>query len=146
MGFMNSLSMPQGGVMFPGMGSMDMSAFNPMMMPYATMPMFSGSAASFHLPGPKNEMKLFVGGLQFQTTENDLFTYFSQFGQVGDAIVMRDKQTGRGRGFGFVRLIYNDEEEADTYKDKILTQNKDPGHFILEKKVDVKSADDHQAK
>jgi len=68
MGFMNSLSMPQGGVMFPGMGSMDMSAFNPMMMPYATMPMFSGSAASFHLPGPKNEMKLFVGGLQFQTT------------------------------------------------------------------------------
>ena len=64
MGFMNPLAMPQGGVMFPGMGPMDMGApFNPMMMQYAPMPMFSGSAASFHLQGPKNEIKLFVGGL-----------------------------------------------------------------------------------
>lgn len=58
------MGMPNaGGVMFPN--PMDMSgAYNPYMMPFAQMPMFgSGSAASFHMPGPKNEIKLFVGGL-----------------------------------------------------------------------------------
>jgi RNA recognition motif-containing protein len=38
--------------------------------------------------------------------------YFSTFGQVGDAIVMRDKATGRGRGFGFVRMIFKDDDTA----------------------------------
>ncbi len=69
-GMMNPMGYPMGmpnagGVMFPN--PMDMgSGYNPYMMPFAQMPMFgSGSAASFHMPGPKNEIKLFVGGLQF---------------------------------------------------------------------------------
>ena len=72
--------------------------------------------------------------------------YFSQFGQVGDVIVMRDKMTGRGRGFGFVRMIFTDEEEATKAKDDILNINRGSGHIILDKKVDVKSADDYQGK
>lgn len=54
-------------------------------------------------------MKLFVGGLQFQTTENDLLYYFEKFGKVENTIVMRDRQTQRGRGFGFVLLRFEDE-------------------------------------
>lgn len=51
-----------------------------------------------------------------KSIESDLFQYFNQFGSVGDAIVMRDKQTGKGRGFGFVRMIFKDEEEAQAAK------------------------------
>jgi hypothetical protein len=59
---------------------------------------------------------------------------------------MRDKATGRGRGFGFVRLIFKDDDEAYQMKIQIIQENQDPGHFILDKKVDVKSADDYQGK
>jgi hypothetical protein len=65
------------------------------------------------------------------------------YGSVADALVMRDKQTGRGRGFGFVRMVFNDEDEAKKVKDQIIASNNDKGHFILDKKVDVKSADDY---
>eukprot|EP00347_Sterkiella_histriomuscorum_P016077 403354577 len=157
MGFQNPMMVPPAaGVMFPGMmgGSMDMSGaggYNPFMMPFMN-PQFmggnQGNVAAFHQQGPKNEIKLFVGGLQFQTMEQDMFAYFSQFGTVGDAIVMRDKNTGRGRGFGFIRLIFKDDDEAQKMKDHIIRQNNDQsrGHFILDKKVDVKSADDYQGK
>ena len=59
---------------------------------------------------------------------------------------MRDKATGRGRGFGFVRMILKDEDEANKVKDQIIAGNNKGGHFILDKKVDVKSADDYQGK
>jgi len=59
---------------------------------------------------------------------------------------MRDKLTMRGRGFGFVKMAFKDEEEAQKMKEQILSQNEYQGHFILEKKVDVKSADDYQGK
>lgn len=65
--------------------------------------------ASFHQPAEKNEIKLFVGGLAFPTVETDIVMYFSKFGKVQDAIVMRDRVTGRGRGFAFVRLSFKDE-------------------------------------
>ena len=58
---------------------------------------------------------------------------------------MRDKATGRGRGFGFVRMISKDEDEAQKMKEIILQNNK-KGHVILDKKVDVKSADEYQGK
>jgi RNA recognition motif-containing protein len=38
--------------------------------------------------------------------------YFSEFGKVENAIVMRDRATGRGRGFGFVLVSFTDEPEA----------------------------------
>jgi hypothetical protein len=56
---------------------------------------------------------------------------------------MRDKATGRGRGFGFVLVCFKDENEALLKKAQILNQNKTPGHIIMGKRVDVKSADDY---
>jgi hypothetical protein len=102
------------------------------------------SAASFHQPAAKNEIKLFVGGLAFPTSEEHLHQYFSQFGKVANTIVMRDRATQRGRGFGFVLVQFTDEEAAKTGKQDILNKNKGEGHFILDKRVDVKSADDYQ--
>lgn len=69
-----------------------------------------GSAASFHQPAEKNQVKLFVGGLAFSTSEQNLQTYFQKFGKVENTIVMRDRLTQRGRGFGFVLLSFNDED------------------------------------
>ncbi|KAB8260265.1 hypothetical protein BDV32DRAFT_123418 [Aspergillus pseudonomiae] len=55
--------------------------------------------------------KLFVGGLSWHTTDESLREGFSQFGQVEEAIVVKDRDTNRSRGFGFVR--FTTEAEAD---------------------------------
>jgi RNA recognition motif-containing protein len=46
--------------------------------------------------------KLFVGGLSWGTDNNGLREAFEQFGEVTDAAVISDRETGRSRGFGFV--------------------------------------------
>jgi len=69
--------------------------------------------------------------------------YFQEFGKVENTIVMRDRATGRGRGFGFVLVSFTDEDEAKDKKEAILNRNFENGHFILDKRVDVKSADDY---
>ncbi len=46
--------------------------------------------------------KLFVGGLSWGTDDAGLRTAFEQFGEVTDAKVIYDRDTGRSRGFGFV--------------------------------------------
>ncbi len=48
--------------------------------------------------------KLFVGNLPFETTESDLQELFAQAGQVESVRVMRDRDTGRARGFAFVEM------------------------------------------
>ncbi|CAA6667222.1 unnamed protein product [Spirodela intermedia] len=52
--------------------------------------------------GSKEEIRIFVGGLSWETTDRDLEDAFSRFGKVTDAQVMLDRDTGRSRGFGFV--------------------------------------------
>ncbi|KAJ4827980.1 Heteroproteinous nuclear ribonucleoprotein 1 [Turnera subulata] len=46
--------------------------------------------------------KLFIGGISWETTEEKLKDYFTNYGDVTQTVVMRDKTTGRPRGFGFV--------------------------------------------
>jgi len=55
--------------------------------------------------------KVYVGNLSWNTTDDTLRNAFSDFGQVLDSIVMRDRDTGRSRGFGFV--TFSNGQEAD---------------------------------
>lgn len=56
-------------------------------------------------------MKLFVGNLNFKTTDEDLKYYFEDFGEVSEAIIVFDRETGRPRGFGFVTMPNDDEAQ-----------------------------------
>uniref|UniRef100_UPI00398F76F2 heterogeneous nuclear ribonucleoprotein A3 isoform X2 n=1 Tax=Pristiophorus japonicus TaxID=55135 RepID=UPI00398F76F2 len=51
---------------------------------------------------PEQLRKLFIGGLSFETNEESLKEHFEQWGQLTDCVVMREPQTKRSRGFGFV--------------------------------------------
>ena len=55
-------------------------------------------------------MKLYVGNLSFETTENDLQDLFEQHGQVSEVALMMDRMTGKSRGFAFVTM--NDDTQA----------------------------------
>ena len=57
-------------------------------------------------------MKLYVGNLSFDTTENDLQSEFEQFGKVVEAALVTDRETGRSRGFAFVTMGSPAEGEA----------------------------------
>src|SRR6516225_6029923 len=52
---------------------------------------------------------LFVGNLNFQTTQADLMTLIQPFGQVGRIHLATDRETGRARGFAFVEMPNDDE-------------------------------------
>jgi RNA recognition motif-containing protein len=57
------------------------------------------------LPG----MNIFVARLNFKTRREDLESAFARFGQVSSAKIVKDRDTGRSKGFGFVEMP-NDEE------------------------------------
>uniref|UniRef100_G3SCG6 RRM domain-containing protein n=1 Tax=Gorilla gorilla gorilla TaxID=9595 RepID=G3SCG6_GORGO len=56
--------------------------------------------------------KLFTGGLSFETTNGSLREHFEKWGTLTDCVVMRDPQTKRSRGFGFVTYSYVEEVDA----------------------------------
>jgi RNA recognition motif-containing protein len=55
-------------------------------------------------------MRLYVGGLPYQTSEQDLIDLFAQVGQVGEVSIITDRDSGRSKGFGFVEM--SDPQEA----------------------------------
>ncbi|KAI9137739.1 hypothetical protein BKA69DRAFT_1095925 [Paraphysoderma sedebokerense] len=56
-------------------------------------------------------MKLFVGGLSWDTDEDTLRETFGRFGEIEDCIIIKDRESGRSRGFGFV--TFASESDAD---------------------------------
>ncbi|KAB1216838.1 Glycine-rich RNA-binding protein 3, mitochondrial [Morella rubra] len=56
--------------------------------------------------------KLFIGGLSYGTDEQSLTEAFSKYGEVVEARIIMDRETGRSRGFGFV--TYTSSEEASS--------------------------------
>ena len=57
-------------------------------------------------------MNIYVGNLSYDTTEDDLRTAFERFGQVTSATLIKDKYTGKSRGFGFVEMPSDEEAQA----------------------------------
>lgn len=55
--------------------------------------------------------KLYIGGLPYSTTNDQLRDAFAQAGDVSSATVIIDKMTGRSRGFGFVEMTNDDDAE-----------------------------------
>jgi RNA recognition motif-containing protein len=55
--------------------------------------------------------KLFVGSLSWDTNDDALHRAFSPHGEISEAVVVSDRDTGRSRGFGFV--TFADDESAD---------------------------------
>jgi cold-inducible RNA-binding protein len=56
--------------------------------------------------------KLYVGNLPFNATEDDVHGLFAQFGQVESVTIVRDRDSGQPRGFGFVEM--NDDAAAES--------------------------------
>lgn len=56
--------------------------------------------------------KVFIGGLAWHTDDATLRSKFEEFGTVEEAVVVKDRDTGRSRGFGFVRFSQDGEAEA----------------------------------
>ncbi|KAG2640611.1 hypothetical protein PVAP13_2KG106700 [Panicum virgatum] len=74
--------------------------------------------------------KLFIGGISWDVDEDHLRKYFGRFGEVTEAVSMRDRTTGRNRGFGFV--VFADASVAER-----VTMDK---HMIDGRMVEVKKA------
>ena len=55
-------------------------------------------------------MNIYVGNMNFNLKNEDLFNLFSQFGTVSTAKIIMDRESGRSKGFGFVEM--DDEEEG----------------------------------
>lgn len=55
--------------------------------------------------------KLFVGNIEWGTSEDELNKLFSQYGNVEEVVIVKDRFSGRSRGFGFV--TFTQAEEAD---------------------------------
>lgn len=55
--------------------------------------------------GDTTYTKVFVGGLAWETQKDTLRTYFHQFGDILEAVVITDKATARSKGYGFVRFF-----------------------------------------
>ncbi|UCD64013.1 MAG: RNA-binding protein [Candidatus Zixiibacteriota bacterium] len=57
-------------------------------------------------------MNIYVGNLSYDTTEEELRQAFEDFGEVTSVSVIKDKYTGRSRGFGFVEMASQEAGEA----------------------------------
>ncbi len=53
-------------------------------------------------------MRIYVGNISYQMTEEDLRDLFGEFGQVDEAAIVNDRETGRSRGFAFVTMSDDD--------------------------------------
>lgn len=56
-------------------------------------------------------MNMYVGNLSFSVTEDDLKSVFSEFGEVVSVNIIKDKYSGKSKGFGFVEMPNNSEAD-----------------------------------
>ncbi|WKT51691.1 RNA recognition motif domain [Fusarium oxysporum f. sp. vasinfectum] len=70
--------------------------------------------------------KVYVGNLSWSTNDESLRSHFSNYGNILDSMVMRDRDTGRSRGFGFV--TYSNSSEAESAVGAMNDQEIDGKH------------------
>jgi hypothetical protein len=88
----------------------------------------SGSSASGSIKDT-TFTKIFVGGLPYHTTDSSLREHFQVYGEIEEAVVITDRQTGKSRGYGFVSLILIIPISKSRSKSPRLFQiNKGPPH------------------
>jgi RNA recognition motif-containing protein len=57
-------------------------------------------------------LRIYVGNFVYETSEQDLREAFEAFGEVGEIAIVRDRDTGRSRGFGFVEMPNDGEAQG----------------------------------
>lgn len=77
-----------------------------------------------------DEGKVFIGGIAWDTNEDTLREYFGHYGEVSQAVIMREKPTGRPRGFAFV--VFSDPSVLDrVLQDRHSIDGRAVSHFNL---------------
>ncbi|KAK0150437.1 RNA-binding protein 38 [Merluccius polli] len=97
-------------------------------------PLMNGALEVMHAGGAQKDTtftKIFVGGLPYHTSDASLRKYFEAFGDIDEAVVITDRQTGKSRGYGFVTMT--DRGAADR-------ACKDPNPIIDGRKANVNLA------
>ena len=79
---------------------------------------------------PAQSHKFFIGGIPTTTSYNELYNHFNQYGEILDQVIIKDKQTRKPRGFGFV--TFNDERTFNIVLNNI--------HVINGKEIELKPA------
>jgi len=64
----------------------------------------NGKSVRMFTDNASNSKNIFVGNLPWEATESDIMDFFSKYGTVSSVKLMKDGQTGRPRGFGFITL------------------------------------------
>lgn len=91
-------------------------------------------------PNTSHLCKIFVGGLPSQVGEAEFSNYFSQFGEVVDAQVMIDHQTGNSRGFGFISFANQAAVEVVVGPGHSSTRHEIKGKTVEVKRAEPKGA------
>ncbi|ROQ18945.1 RNA recognition motif-containing protein [Gallaecimonas pentaromativorans] len=101
-------------------------SFVPVEFPYSRPTFFGlgillGGAVAFFMGRPKAQatrtediatVTLYVGNLPYRANEHSVQQTFERFGKVLSVRLMKDRQTGRRRGFGFVEMLTEDAQAA----------------------------------
>ena len=87
-------------------------------------------------------MNIFVANINFKTRKEDLETAFAAFGQVNSVKIVRDRDTGRSKGYGFVEM--ENEEDGKRAIAALDNSNLD-GREIVVKPANSKSGSDSSA-
>jgi RNA recognition motif-containing protein len=82
-------------------------------------------------------MKYFVGGILYSARETDVEKYMKDFGKVVDVAIMREKNSGRSRGFAFVtfEVNANDSVQCERLNRIMLEENR---HSIGGRNVEIR--------
>jgi RNA recognition motif-containing protein len=78
-------------------------------------------------------MNIYIGNLSFNTTEDTLKSLFAEFGDVESVKLIKDRFSGRGKGFGFIEMPSNSEADQAI---KALNGNRIDGNHIKVKPAD----------